>query len=232
VSGCVPVCGGCVSFCYTVSREAACRYPVPPATDRRASALMTTAFGGKLGASDAVPSEAAGRRTRGGHRVDQGHRNEHRQDGGPWAGWPHQQAEQRQPSTAPHGGHRDPSRNVPRTIGRASCRRSHHSSHSAAVLFPRCRPPPRVRKTMPRFVTTRRTGRRTGLPAPNPIGGLRLHPTRYTYDDLPAGQDRYRGATSAFAHDSPRFLPPVTGQANGFNPSLSIMASPWSPHPG
>jgi len=62
-----------------------------------------------------------------------------------------------------------------------------------------------------------------------PIGASDFTPTAaYTYDDLPAGQTDYSLAHFSIAHDQSQILP-LLRQAERLNPSLSILASPWSP---
>jgi glucosylceramidase len=50
----------------------------------------------------------------------------------------------------------------------------------------------------------------------------------YTYDDVPAGQRDYRLAHFSIAHDEAEILP-LLRQARALNPSLKVMATPWSP---
>ena len=50
----------------------------------------------------------------------------------------------------------------------------------------------------------------------------------YTYDDLPAGHTDYRLAHFSVAHDRAEILP-LLRQARSLNPSLKVMATPWSP---
>ncbi|HEY1488349.1 MAG TPA: glycoside hydrolase family 30 beta sandwich domain-containing protein, partial [Micromonosporaceae bacterium] len=50
----------------------------------------------------------------------------------------------------------------------------------------------------------------------------------YTYDDVPAGATDYRLAHFSIAHDQAQILP-LLRQAEQINPSLRILATPWSP---
>jgi glucosylceramidase len=50
----------------------------------------------------------------------------------------------------------------------------------------------------------------------------------YTYDDVPAGQTDYRLAHFSIAHDQAQILPLIR-QAERLNPSLQVLATPWSP---
>ncbi|HEU5155535.1 MAG TPA: glycoside hydrolase family 30 beta sandwich domain-containing protein [Streptosporangiaceae bacterium] len=50
----------------------------------------------------------------------------------------------------------------------------------------------------------------------------------YTYDDMPAGQRDYRLTRFSIAHDQAEILP-LLRQARALNPSLKVMATPWSP---
>jgi glucosylceramidase len=50
----------------------------------------------------------------------------------------------------------------------------------------------------------------------------------YTYDDLPPGRTDYRMAHFSIAHDQPRILR-LLRQARALNPSLKVIATPWSP---
>jgi glucosylceramidase len=50
----------------------------------------------------------------------------------------------------------------------------------------------------------------------------------YTYDDVPAGQTDFRLRHFSIAHDKAEILP-LLRQARSLNPSLKIMATPWSP---
>jgi glucosylceramidase len=52
--------------------------------------------------------------------------------------------------------------------------------------------------------------------------------TAYTYDDVPAGQTDYRLAHFSIAHDQRQILP-LLREAERLNPSLSVLATPWSP---
>jgi glucosylceramidase len=62
-----------------------------------------------------------------------------------------------------------------------------------------------------------------------PIGASDFTPTAaYTYDDVPAGQTDYSLAHFSIAHDQSQILP-LLRQAQRLNPSLEILASPWSP---
>ena len=62
-----------------------------------------------------------------------------------------------------------------------------------------------------------------------PIGASDFTPTAaYTYDDLAAGQTDYSLAHFSIAHDQRQILP-LLRQAERLNPSLRILASPWSP---
>ncbi|XVV12518.1 glycoside hydrolase family 30 beta sandwich domain-containing protein [Actinoplanes sp. CA-131856] len=50
----------------------------------------------------------------------------------------------------------------------------------------------------------------------------------YTYDDMPAGQTDYGLRHFSIAHDRAQILP-LLRQARRLNPSLKVMATPWSP---
>jgi glucosylceramidase len=86
---------------------------------------------------------------------------------------------------------------------------------------------------------TARTAAMTSLFDPNtgdglgylrqPIGASDFTATAaYTYDDLPAGQTDYPLAHFSITHDQRQILP-LLRQAERLNPSLRILASPWSP---
>jgi glucosylceramidase len=62
-----------------------------------------------------------------------------------------------------------------------------------------------------------------------PIGASDFVATAdYTYDDLPAGQTDYRQQHFSIAHDQAQILP-LLREAKAINPSLQIIATPWSP---
>jgi glucosylceramidase len=62
-----------------------------------------------------------------------------------------------------------------------------------------------------------------------PIGGSDyIVGAPYTYDDMPAGQTDPKLAHFSIAHDQAYILPMIR-QALALNPSLSIMANPWTP---
>ncbi len=62
-----------------------------------------------------------------------------------------------------------------------------------------------------------------------PIGASDFVTTAaYTYDDLPAGQTDYNLTHFSIAHDQAQILP-LLRQAERINPSLQIIATPWSP---
>jgi len=50
----------------------------------------------------------------------------------------------------------------------------------------------------------------------------------YTYDDMPAGQTDYSLSHFSIAHDQAQILP-LLREALALNPSISVVASPWSP---
>jgi glucosylceramidase len=61
-----------------------------------------------------------------------------------------------------------------------------------------------------------------------PIGATDFVLSPYTYDDMPAGQTDY--ALSAFSTARDRsYIQPVILQARSINPSIRIIATPWSP---
>ena len=62
----------------------------------------------------------------------------------------------------------------------------------------------------------------------NPMGASDLARTHYSYDDLPAGQTDPQLVHFSIAHDEVDIIPLVR-QARALNPSLRIMATPWSP---
>lgn len=64
----------------------------------------------------------------------------------------------------------------------------------------------------------------------NPMGASDLARFSYTYDDMPAGQTDPTLARFSIAHDLTDVVP-LTRQALQLNPSLKIMATPWSPPP-
>ncbi|MDQ0949441.1 glucosylceramidase [Streptomyces phaeochromogenes] len=61
----------------------------------------------------------------------------------------------------------------------------------------------------------------------NPMGGSDLARFGYTYDDMPAGQTDPDLSEFSIAHDLQDVLP-LTRQARQLNPSLTLMASPWT----
>ncbi|MFI1539336.1 lectin [Streptomyces anandii] len=61
----------------------------------------------------------------------------------------------------------------------------------------------------------------------NPMGASDLARYGYTYDDVPAGQTDASLSKFSIAHDLADVVP-LTRQALGLNPSLTVMASPWT----
>jgi glucosylceramidase len=61
-----------------------------------------------------------------------------------------------------------------------------------------------------------------------PIGASDFSRSLFSYDDMPAGQTDPTLANFSVAHDNAYILP-VLQQALSTNPSLTIMATPWSP---
>ncbi|MFK4147140.1 lectin [Streptomyces sp. NPDC004065] len=61
----------------------------------------------------------------------------------------------------------------------------------------------------------------------NPMGASDLARYGYTYDDVPAGQSDPALARFSIAHDLADVVP-LTRQALALNPSLTVMASPWT----
>ncbi|MEU9402507.1 ricin-type beta-trefoil lectin domain protein [Streptomyces sp. NPDC048242] len=61
----------------------------------------------------------------------------------------------------------------------------------------------------------------------NPMGASDLARSGYTYDDVPAGQTDPSLARFSIAHDLAD-VAPLTRQALQLNPSLTVMASPWT----
>ncbi|MEU2439808.1 lectin [Streptomyces rubradiris] len=61
----------------------------------------------------------------------------------------------------------------------------------------------------------------------NPMGASDLARYGYTYDDMPAGQSDPSLAKFSIAHDLADVVP-LTKQALRLNPSLTVMASPWT----
>ncbi|MFE5920154.1 ricin-type beta-trefoil lectin domain protein [Streptomyces sp. NPDC056468] len=61
----------------------------------------------------------------------------------------------------------------------------------------------------------------------NPMGGSDLARFGYTYDDMPAGQTDPDLSEFSIAHDLQDVVP-LTKQARQLNPSLTVMASPWT----
>jgi glucosylceramidase len=53
-------------------------------------------------------------------------------------------------------------------------------------------------------------------------------PQHYTYDDVPAGQTDFTLRRFSIAHDQAQVLP-LLRRAKQLNPSLKVMATPWSP---
>ena len=53
-------------------------------------------------------------------------------------------------------------------------------------------------------------------------------PAHYTYDDVPAGQTDFSLKHFSIAHDQKEILP-LLRRAKQLNPSLKVMATPWSP---
>src|SRR4051812_28735340 len=53
-------------------------------------------------------------------------------------------------------------------------------------------------------------------------------PQHYTYDDVPAGQTDFALRNFSIAHDQAQILP-LLRRAKQLNPSLKVMATPWSP---
>jgi glucosylceramidase len=62
----------------------------------------------------------------------------------------------------------------------------------------------------------------------NPMGASDLARSRYSYDDLPAGQTDSTLASFSVAHDQADIIPLIL-EARRLNPQLKIMANPWSP---
>jgi glucosylceramidase len=61
-----------------------------------------------------------------------------------------------------------------------------------------------------------------------PIGASDFSLSLFSYDDMPAGQSDPTLANFSIAHDQAYILP-VLKQALSINPSITIMATPWSP---
>ncbi|RKS67968.1 glucosylceramidase [Motilibacter peucedani] len=63
-----------------------------------------------------------------------------------------------------------------------------------------------------------------------PVGSsdFTASPTHYTYDDVAPGQTDFPLAHFSVAHDEAQVLP-LLRQAKALNPSLKVMATPWSP---
>ncbi|WP_329416486.1 ricin-type beta-trefoil lectin domain protein [Streptomyces sp. NBC_00704] len=61
----------------------------------------------------------------------------------------------------------------------------------------------------------------------NPMGATDLARYGYTYDDVPAGQSDPNLDRFSIAHDLADVVP-LTKQARQLNPSLTVMASPWT----
>jgi glucosylceramidase len=64
----------------------------------------------------------------------------------------------------------------------------------------------------------------------NPMGASDLARYSYTFDDVPAGQTDPSLARFSIAHDLVDVLP-LTKQAEQLNPSLKVLASPWTAPP-
>ncbi len=61
----------------------------------------------------------------------------------------------------------------------------------------------------------------------NPMGASDLARNSYSYDDMPSGQTDPGMSHFSIAHDNADVLP-LTKQARQLNPSLKVMATPWS----
>jgi glucosylceramidase len=85
-----------------------------------------------------------------------------------------------------------------------------------------------ARETTMRMLFDPRTG--DGLSyLRQPIGGSDFVATRpYTYDDMPAGASDYSQDHFSIAHDEEQILP-LLREAKQLNPTLQIVAAPWSP---
>jgi glucosylceramidase len=61
-----------------------------------------------------------------------------------------------------------------------------------------------------------------------PMGASDFALSNYTYDDVPAGQTDFSLVNFSIAHDTAYIIPVIT-QALAINPSVRVMATPWSP---
>ena len=64
-----------------------------------------------------------------------------------------------------------------------------------------------------------------------PLGASDFALSRYTYDDLPAGQTDPTLSRFSLAHDDAEIVP-VLKEALAINPALRVMGTPWSARPG
>ncbi|WBQ05529.1 discoidin domain-containing protein [Kribbella sp. CA-293567] len=97
---------------------------------------------------------------------------------------------------------------------------------SAAVLYQLT---PAVRDRTMRSLFDRRQG--IGVSFLRQVVGssdFTAAPQHYTYDDVPAGQTDFPLRHFSIAHDQAQILP-LMRRAKQLNPSLKVMATPWSP---
>jgi O-glycosyl hydrolase len=74
-----------------------------------------------------------------------------------------------------------------------------------------------------------RTGNGIGLTfMRNPIGASDMARTIYTFDDVASGQTDMTLSSFSIAHDN-TYIIPLIKAAKALNPSMKILASPWSP---
>jgi O-glycosyl hydrolase len=74
-----------------------------------------------------------------------------------------------------------------------------------------------------------RTGNGIGLTfMRNPIGASDMARTIYTFDDVAAGQTDTSLSSFSIAHDN-TYVIPLIKAAKALNPSMKVLASPWSP---
>jgi glucosylceramidase len=96
---------------------------------------------------------------------------------------------------------------------------------SAEVLY---RLSEQNRENLMRSLFDRNTGNGLNI-LRQPIGGSDFVATAaYTYNDIPADQTDYQMQQFSIAHDEQKILP-LLRQAKAINPSIKIIASPWSP---
>ena len=98
---------------------------------------------------------------------------------------------------------------------------------SAAYLLEKVVPPAQQNAVLSDLFT--RNGNGIGLNfMRNPMGASDIALSVYSFDDMPIGQTDPTLAAFSIAHDQSYVLPLVQ-QARALNPSMKLMANPWSP---